>query len=234
MKKVLYAICGSMLLATYALTAQVNIVVAPDSVFVSLPAIETEITLPSHITNNSGDSVTIRWTRVVEQETQGWEHAFCDKNLCYFGTVGSKTFKLANAEVGLLKPVFYPHEITGTGVMRLYYQSETPGVTWSQTAVYVAEGTELLDAVEATLVRDIAVFPNPAQDVLNVVAADANFRGEWRILDAMGKVWGASGSSDAPIGGPVSVAQLPAGFYFFKVLTADGKQGVTKPFIVQR
>ena len=234
MKKILYLLFGAMLAAAQSLTAQVNIVVAHDSVHVSLPATETEINLPSYITNNSGGAVIIRWTRVVEQKPQGWDYAFCDKNLCYLGVVASQTFELANAEVGLLKPIFYPFEIGGTGVMRVYYTSETPGVVWADTAVYVAVATETSGAIEAELVRDVAVFPSPAQDVLNVVSADADLQGQWRITDAAGKVWSSSNGIAASIAGQIPVAGIPNGIYFLNVLTPDGRHGAAKRFVVQR
>lgn len=70
--------------------------------------------------------------------------------------------------------------------MRLYLASETPGVMWTDTAVYVAVATELLGAVEAELVRDVSVYPSPASEVLNVVTADATYKvtGASRMLQA--------------------------------------------------
>ncbi|MFN0216519.1 MAG: T9SS type A sorting domain-containing protein [Saprospiraceae bacterium] len=234
MKNLFYLIASMTLLFTQAITAQVNIVVTPDSVYQELPAIESEIALPSHITNNSGGPVTIRWTRVIEQVTAGWDYAFCDKNLCYLGIVSTKTFDLADGEEGLLKPIFYPFEIAGMGVMRLYYLSETPGVSWADTAVYVAVGTELVGTAEVELVRDVAVFPNPTNDVLNIVTADANLQGQWRITDATGKIWCHSKIGTTPIAGQISIVELPVGLYFLNVLTPDGKHAVAKRFVVQR
>lgn len=228
--------CLSLCLLAFAscpLMAQVNLVVAPDSVYAQLPPTEQEIPLPSYITNNTGGPVTIRWTRVVEQETFGWDHAFCDKNLCYFGTVSSKTFNLDNGEKGVLKPIFYPFGLAGMGVMRLYYNSETPGVVWSDTAVYVAVATELTGTVEVERVRDVSVFPNPANDVLSVVTAQADIRGQWTITDVAGKVWATSVRSGL-IAGQIPIAQLPKGAYLLNVLTADNQPVVTKRFVVQR
>lgn len=234
MKKILYLLCGTMLSTALSLNAQVNIVVSPDSVYKEDYATEPEISLPSYITNNSGSIVTIRWTRVVEQEPQGWDHAFCDKNLCYFGTVSTKTFELINGEEGLLKPIFYPNGIAGSGVMRVYLISETPGISWADTSVYVAVATELVGSIEAELVRDIAVFPSPASEMLNVVTADANLQGQWRITDAAGKVWCHSKIGITPIGGQISITELPVGLYFLNVLTPDGRHAIAKRFVVQR
>lgn len=234
MKKILHLLCGTMLSTALSLNAQVNIVVSPDSVYKEDYATEPEIAPPSYITNNSGSTVTIRWTRVVEQESQGWDHAFCDKNLCYLGTVGTKTFELINREEGLLKPIFYPHEITGIGVMRLYYASETSGVSWSDTAVYVAVATELVGSVEAELVRDIAIFPSPASDMLTVVTSDANLQGQWSITDPAGKVWCHSKIGTTYIAGQISITELPVGLYCLHVLTLDGRHATVKRFVVQR
>lgn len=235
MKQILYLFI-TMALFSNALptTAQVNIVVAPDSVHVTVPVEEFEIELISQITNNAGGPVTIRWTRVVEQKPQEWDVNFCDKNLCYLGIVESKTFDLANAESGLLKPIFYPNEVPGTGVFRLYLQSETPGVTWADTAVYIGVAADPTGTIETELVRDVSVFPNPASDVLNVVTADANLQGRWRITDAAGKVWGYSNPATTTIAGQIPVAQIPAGIYFLHVMTPDGRHAAAKRFTVQR
>ncbi|GEM_PF-2024511 len=234
MKKSIYLLLVLFIANTDSLRAQVNIVVNPDSVYVSLPATEFEIDLPSQITNNTFGAVTIRWTRVVEQKPQEWDVNFCDKNLCYLGIVESKTFDLANGESGLLKPIFYPNNVAGTGVFRLYLQSETPGVTWADTAVFVGVATDPTGTIEAELVRDVTVFPNPASDVLNVVTADAHLQGRWRITDAAGKVWGCSNPGAGTIAGQISVTQLPTGIYFLNVLTPDGRYAAAKRFTVQR
>lgn len=234
MKRCFYLLFTLTISSIQMLTAQVNIVVSPDSMYKEDYATEPEIGLPSYITNNSGNTVTIRWTRVVEQEPQGWDHAFCDKNLCYLGTVSTKTFELLNGEEGLLKPIFYPNGIAGIGVMRLYYNSETSGGSWSDTAVYVAVATELVGSVEAELVRDMAVFPSPASDVLNVVTAETNLQGQWRITDAAGKIWCHSKIGTTPIAGQISITELPVGLYFLHVLTPDGRHAAVKRFVVQR
>ncbi|MBN8679222.1 MAG: T9SS type A sorting domain-containing protein [Chitinophagales bacterium] len=234
MKKSFYLLFALAATSIQMLTAQVNIVVSPDSVYKEDYATEPEISLPSHITNNSGSTVTIRWTRVVEQEPQGWDHAFCDKNLCYFGTVSSKTFELIDGEEGLLKPIFYPNGIAGTGVMRVYLISETPGIMWADTAVYVAVATELVGSVEAELVRDVAIFPSPTSDVLNVVTADADLQGQWRITDAAAKVWCHSKIGTTPIAGQILITELPVGLYFLHVLTPDQRHATVKRFVVQR
>ena len=109
------------------------------------------------------------------------------------GIVESKTFELSNGESGLLKPIFYPNEVPGMGVFRLYLQSETPGVVWADTAVFVGVATGEVGTVEAELMRTVSVFPNPATDALHVVTADAQLQGQWRITDSAGKVWCFSG-----------------------------------------
>ena len=234
MKKIFYLLFGAMLSTAQSLPAQVGINIAHDSLQVSLPVDEPEINFPSSITNQSGGTVTIRWTRVIEQIPPGWNTAFCDKNLCWLGSVSTQTFDLENGEDGLLKPIFEPNEIVGTGIVRLYYNSETQGVTWADTAVYVGIATELVSTFAVERVRDIIVFPNPAQEVLHVVAANANLQGGWRITDATGKVWKCTGATYSAIPGQIPLEQLPSGIYFFQVNTSNGHHLATKRFIIQR
>lgn len=234
MKKCFYLLLVLFIAIVDEMRAQVNIVVNPDSVYVELPATEFEIDLPSQITNNTFGTVTIRWTRVVEQKPQEWDVNFCDKNLCYLGIVATKTFDLSNGESGLLKPIFYPKEVPGMGVFRLYLQSETPGVAWADTAVFVGVATGEVGTVEAELVRSVSIFPNPATDMLNVVTADANLQGQWRITDSAGKAWCFSGQDAGPIAGQIPVAHLPSGLYLLNVLTPDGKHAIAKRFAVHR
>lgn len=236
MQKFLYLLLVLLSAITHhSLTAQVSITVSPDSVYAEKPASEAEISLPSEITNKAGSPVLIRWTRVIEQKPQEWSNAFCDKNLCYLAGVSTKTFTLANNETGLLKPIFYPNATPGMGVMRLYYASETPGITWADTAVYVAVATEVVGTVEVEQVKEIGVYPNPAHDMLQIVTADATLQGEWQITDAAGKVWSRAGQTAGPISGQISVAHLPAGVYLFQVLSGDGQRHIpAKRFTVQR
>jgi len=235
MKQILYFFSTmALFLIAFSATAQVNIFVSPDSMHVTKSAEEFDIEMLAQISNYSGGPVIIRWTRVIEQKPQEWDVNFCDKNLCYLGSVSTRTFEMADAESGMLKPIFYPNSVPGTGVFRLYLQSETPGVTWADTVVYVAVATGLSGAIEAELVRNVAVYPNPASDILNVVTADANLQGRWRITDAMGKVWGCSNPATTAIAGQIQVAQIPAGIYFLNVLTPDGRHAAAKRFAVQR
>ncbi|MBL7797180.1 MAG: T9SS type A sorting domain-containing protein [Saprospiraceae bacterium] len=234
MKKIIYLFLIVLLTNTGNLTAQPNIVVSPDSLYASLPATEFEIDLLAQISNFTGGTILIRWTRVIEQKPQEWTVNFCDKNLCYLEVVSTRTFDMNNGESGMLKPIFYPNEVPGTGVLRLYLQSETPGVTWADTIVYVAVATGVSGTVNIEQVTNVSVFPNPANDMLNVVTADTNLRGQWRIMDAAGKVWNRSDSANSPIAGQIPVANLPVGFYLLDVLNSDGRHIGAKRFGVQR
>jgi len=234
MKKCLYLSLVLFLAGTGNMAAQPNIVVNPDSLYASTPSTEFEIDLLSQITNLTSGTVTIRWTRVIEQKPPEWTVNFCDKNLCYLEVVSSRTFELNNGESGMLKPIFYPNEVPGTGVLRLYLQSETPGVTWADTIVYVAVATGVSGTVNIEQVTDVAVFPNPVTDILNVVTADANLQGQWRITDTAGKVWRCSTAGVSAIAGQIPVAQLPAGLYFLNIATPDGRHATAKRFTVQR
>lgn len=232
--KFFYLLLFAVFMPAKMLIAQINITLDTDSVHVSAPASQVDIPLPSHVTNSTGGSVVIRWTRVVEQRPFGWDNAFCDKNLCYLAGVGSKTFELAPGEEGLLKPIFYPFGNEGVGIMRLYYISETPGVVWADTAVYVAVATGAVGSVEVEQVHDISIFPNPATDMLYMVSADAALKGYWNVSDIMGKVWMNSDGGSVALPTQISISQLPVGIFSLNIKISDTDQQVTRRFIVKR
>ena len=46
------------------------------------------------ITNNTSDTLFLRWERVMNDKPESWNTAVCDKNLCYFPHVATKDFFL--------------------------------------------------------------------------------------------------------------------------------------------
>ncbi|MFN4254420.1 MAG: T9SS type A sorting domain-containing protein [Saprospiraceae bacterium] len=212
--------------ATLRLAAQ-NIYVLKDSLHKVVPVSQNEIEMKTYLVNNSGSEVTIKWTRTLEQLPTGWTTNFCDNNACYLGTVSTKQFNLMNGDSGLLKPLFYPNGVAGTIVYRVALESVTPGITYTGSVVYVAVAEQSTGTAAVELVKDLAVFPNPTSEVLNVVFADANFSGTLQISDSGGRILLTQTNASAT--STVNIAALPAGFY---TLTAISKEGsVSKGFV---
>lgn len=186
----------------------------------------------NYIINETGSTVTMRWTRTLEQPWPfGWITNFCDFNLCYLAQVTTADFDFEDGDTSLLKPVIYPYGNIGTGVYRIKLESLTPSVPYLVNIVYTLTVTSATGTVEVEEARDLALFPNPAGDVLNVVFADPDFRGALRVIDATGRE--VLSQNAATANEQLGVADLPPGLYVLQAWTADGKLSVSKNFSKQ-
>lgn len=212
--------------ATLRLSAQ-NLYVLKDSLHKEVPVSQNEIEMKTYLVNNSGNAVAIKWTRTLEQLPTGWTTNFCDNNACYLGSVSSKQFNLMSGDSGLLKPLLYPNGVAGTCVFRVKLESTTPGVSYAGSVVFVAVAQQSSGTADIELVKDLAVFPNPTSEVLNVVFADPNFLGTLQVSDAKGQVLLTETKANTTT--TLNIEALPAGFY---TLTAISEKGsVSKGFV---
>ena len=188
MKKLVLTLVAHFLLVCASFAQSSNLVLYADSLHKEAPASQFQINIQNYIINNSGQTVTLKWTRTLQQPfPTGWVTNFCDDSLCYLNPVSTATFDLQSGDTGLLKPVFYPYGNTGTGIYRIKLESLTPSVPYLANIVYVAvatesTGTNTPESFTATL------SPNPAGNALRVTFGNAVFRGNVQISDASGRV----------------------------------------------
>ncbi len=105
------------------------------------------ISIVNHLINNSLTSVDFRWERIEYNLPSGWDAPFCDKNLCYASSTTTADFTLAPGESGLLKPIFSPNYIEGSGILKVRIYSLSSGVAFEDTATFqaVTDGTIGID-----------------------------------------------------------------------------------------
>ena len=113
----------------------------------------SDVVCHNQITNTSGDSLNLKWRRVVNNLSGSWTQAICDPELCYGPTTNSATFPLKVGATGILDAhyyiggaagdghsellVFYPLDSAGT-VQRIVYISSVDtmmATTWSPTDI---------------------------------------------------------------------------------------------------
>jgi len=211
--------------ATLRLAAQ-NIYVLHDSLYKAVPVSQGNVDMKNFMVNHSGSELTIKWTRTLEQLPVGWTTNFCDNTICYLGTVGTRQFKLMDGDSGLLKPIFTFNGVVGTAVFRVALECLTPGITYTESIVYVAVAEQSSGTADVEVVKDLAVFPNPTSEVLNVVFADADFSGTLQIADSGGRVLLTQPNATAT--SRVNIAELPPGIYTLTAVSPKGS--VSKGF----
>ena len=91
-------------LIVLGLTAQ-NYTVDPNPAFgeANLDDLGTnpeDIKADAFITNNTNDTLNLRWERIGNERPEGWETAICDVNLCYLPNTTTKDFMLLPNESG--------------------------------------------------------------------------------------------------------------------------------------
>lgn len=230
MKKIIFTLCA-LAMVIMPIMAQ-DIITDPDSLYKEASASDFDISMLAHIWNYGDQDVTIKWERNIEEIPDGWSTSFCDKNACYAGAVATHQFNLLeNGDSSILKPIFRPFNVPGTCIYRVNLTSETPGIDYQESVVYIAVATVVNSTAKVLSAKDVVVYPNPATDELTVAIANSNFKGSWIVTNATGQV--VLNHPDAPATGQVDTSTLGAGIYFLNIRTQDGQLVAAKKFFVQ-
>lgn len=72
-----------------------------------------------HVSNNTADTLVIKWTREETELQPNWYTTICDNQGCFLPTVGTETFFLEPGLTGWLKLSLYPDSTAGTGSANL-------------------------------------------------------------------------------------------------------------------
>jgi hypothetical protein len=229
MKKL--ALLFTALLGSAFAFGQDEILINPDTAYAEADATAAEIEAVSSIYNASGYELDVYWQRDTTVLPPGWSVDFCEKNGCFPASAQDTIFTISQKENAPLSAVFRPNGIPGTGWMRVRLYSGSSGLHFEKKAVFIATATGETATGEEEIATGIALFPNPADRELTVVAADANFKGSWTVANAAGQT--VLTQPNAPAIGQLDVSTLSAGLYILHVRTKDGRLVAAKKFSVQ-
>ncbi len=231
MKKLILSLVISTLFCSVSFAQSSGLILHADSLYKEAPASQFQIDMPNYIINNTGQTVTLKWTRTLQQPfPSGWITNFCDDSLCYLNPVSMATFDLPSGDTGLLKPVFYPYGHTGTGIYRIKLESLTPSAPYLVNIVYVAVALESVGTQEQPLVV-ASLSPNPATNMLQLAFGEAGFRGKVQIMDVSGRILQDFQAEGADFN--IDVSAFPKGAYTLVVRPDDGRPAFSKVFLKQ-
>ncbi|MCB0521107.1 MAG: T9SS type A sorting domain-containing protein [Lewinellaceae bacterium] len=223
MKKL--AILFIALLGCAFASGQDEIWINPNTAYAEADATATEIEAVSSIYNASGFELYVDWQWNTIELPPGWSVEFCENNGCFPSSMDT-IFSLSLDETAPVSAIFHPNGIPGTGkvIIRLY--SASPGIHIEERLVFVAVATGPNATVENEADAGIALFPNPARQVLNLVVEDPAYA-RWQIVELTGQQ-----RLGAPIASnQVHIECLPPGLYIFQALTAEGGVIAVKRFV---
>ena len=229
MKKL--ALLFTALLGSAFAFGQDEILINPDTAYAEADATAAEIEAVSSIYNASGYELDVYWQRDTTVLPPGWSVDFCEKNGCFPASAQDTIFTISQKENAPLSAVFRPNGILGTGWMRVRLYSGSSGLHFEKKAVFIATANGETATLEPASAASIAIFPNPVNGLLTVVAADANFKGSWTVANAAGQT--VLARADAPSSGHLDVSTLSQGLYILNVRTKEGRLVAAKKFSVQ-
>lgn len=202
-----------------------EIILNPDSVYVEADATDAQIEAVSSIYNASGFELDVDWQWKSIELPPGWSVEFCENNGC-FPSSADTIFSLSLKETAPLSAIFHPNGIPGTGKVKIRLYSASPGIHIEERLIFVAVATGPNTTVENGADAGIALFPNPARQVLNLLVEDPAYA-QWQIVEMTGEQsLGARLPSNW-----VDIECLSPGIYIFQAMDAEGQVIAVKPFV---
>lgn len=156
--------------------------------------------------NMTGGKADFVYRKLQDNSSPQWWVSFCDNINCYANFIDQDTFApIADGNYAEFKITITPNGKADTSVVQYeMYAVQTPAEKDTVTFTFIVQWGASAKSMEA---ETLSMYPNPASDVLHISQAIESIE----IFSASGKqVKSTSVSQDHT----VSVATLPAGFYF--------------------
>ena len=180
------------------------------------------------ITNNTSDTLFLRWERIMNDKPDSWETAVCDKNLCYFPWVATKDFFLApnEADQDLLvhaSPAMEPGGIPmygadpGDAIVHLKVSNlNDPADTLIAIYNFSVTGSPIADLTEVELAA-LKLYPNPASDFFKITETqEIKELAVYNILGRQVESFVVNGGNQE-----FDISNLPNGMYLVGMMDRD-------------
>jgi Secretion system C-terminal sorting domain len=161
LKQVIFSI---LFILSFGLRGQTVLVINPATSSVSVKSTDLDVAAKANLKNTTKDTIIVKWTRKIDNITQGWSSAVCDKNFCYIPTVDSMRLILAPGESSNMDIHVYPGGISGSAKVSLSIeQIGKPDTRINATYLFNQSTPIKSDDKDA-----IQLYPNPTQDYFMV------------------------------------------------------------------
>jgi len=175
-------IIAFLLLAFLPTQAQENaVIISPnpvDTVFeVDLDNPDLLLQSLADVTNNSDETLELRWSRTIVEMPDAWDTQVCDANLCWDIIVNSNVdadlgtndpLVLAPGESSNLDVYILPKGVAGTAQVTLTVTSVAEPDSVLAVGTYNMEVRSTTTSTTNLHKKDIRLFPNPASDYLRI------------------------------------------------------------------
>ncbi len=172
------------------------------------------------IVNNSSAIRVLRWNIVVEEMTEGWQVAFCDKNLCYLPATTTETFAAVPDEENRMDVHVYPNGNEGSAIITIEVVDENDAnVTTSHTYYFNTEPSSTTEVFEDA----IKVYPNPTSGFFSLKNSE-----NVSSIEVMSLTGQRVRSFTANQGRWYDLSELPRGTYLVRLLDRQEQILTTK------
>ena len=186
---------------------------------------EFEIVAKVMVTNNGATTSTFTWVRNEDNLVEGWLSSVCDKTMCWFTGVSSKSFELTPGESSILDLHVMPLDICGEGFGLITLTDDNDPNNSIEVRYDITANT--LDGSDCTFTSSVnnfkldyvQVYPNPANDffTLTDVPANLEFIHVYNILGSKVKTY------NALHGNNYNISDLNKGLYLVNLTNAKGE-----------
>jgi len=242
MSKILSILAASALLCSTAAIAQdftvlenpVQLSTSGNTPFLNEPFESKDFVLDfktyvKNISENSNDSIQIEWTYLPSMTVQptDWKViGICDNILCrsedgaWFSGTTQTSNKFDNAHNMLLEVNIYAPTTAPDGVGTYHVEVKTPNQT--DTVVFIL--TKQTTGISGVAVNDqrIALYPNPATDVLNIFADNKLNVSNVSVYNIIGKEMTAQAITKGQEVSTLNLNQLSPGLYLVRFSDEKG------------
>ncbi len=155
---------GILFVLSCGLSGQTVLVISPTTSSVSVKSTDLDVAAKANLKNTSKDTIIVKWTRKIENITQGWSSAVCDKNFCYIPSIDSMRLIMAPGETSNMDIHVYPGGISGSAKVSLSIEQIGKPET-KVTASYLFNQSTPIKSDDKDAIQ---LYPNPTQDYFMV------------------------------------------------------------------
>ena len=183
MKQRLSLIFSFLLLAAFAMAQSMSLSDSPVSGTANLDDMSTnpdDVEAHTTITNNTNQTITLRWERVTNDTPDGWNTAVCDLNQCYFHTVSEQEFEMQPNESGELIVHAYPgggpgqldSALPGNGTVELKIVNVDDETDFIMGVFNFTVTGEAIVSISDLEKAAISLYPNPTTDFFRLEGSE--------------------------------------------------------------
>lgn len=215
--------------STTIIVAQ-NYTISPSTTLNGIAGCDSTTIFNINFKNETTGKLSLSWKLLRNSIPACWSNYICDYGHCYIGIPAKKTMdSIPFDSSGFIHLyITIPADTTGSGTVS-FYVYETADETKGDTITFKIDGCSggavcptMLAIGEPAMKNDnIIVYPNPANDFLNISNGDINYTDKTiRIFNVIGKKIMEFPSKKSF--NKINISNLPSGIYFIKLENQDG------------